>query len=42
MLAVELDFPPPKKPTPQRYVRVDLPVPQELDLEDEFEDEEAD
>ena len=42
VLAVAFDFPPPKKPTPQRYVRVDLPVPQELDLEDEFEDEEAD
>lgn len=29
VLAVALDFPPAAKPTPQKYVKVDLPVPQQ-------------
>lgn len=42
LVALGLDFPPSRRPTPQRYVKVDLPVPEQIDEEDEFEDEEAD
>ena len=42
IIGVAFDFPPSAKSTPQRYVRVGLPVPAQLDEEEEVEDVEAD
>ena len=42
IIGVAFDFPPSAKPTPQKYVRVNLRVPDQLDEEEELEDDEAD
>lgn len=42
IIGVAFDFPPSAKPTPQKYVRVNLRVPDQLDEEEELEDDETD